>query len=220
MSPFLLPSRRDCGSSSRADEDLAERDAAVVGRHLPVAQHGEAASASCCTRADEQQRVVEHAAGRARPCRGRSRSRHALGQVERPARPRPAWNRAATSAGRRPARTSSDDRARPRAASATDRRRGRRAGRTRYAAGASRRRGRRLQLDRRLGLVVDDVPHAGQRGDRVEEPAHARGRHAAQPGLSWWASTRRSPARAGGAPRAGPASSATPAARRCASAIR
>ncbi len=38
-----------------------------------------------------------------------------------------------------------------------------------------------LQLDRRLRLEVDLVTDAEQRADRVEEPPHAGGRHAAQP---------------------------------------
>ena len=40
-----------------------------------------------------------------------------------------------------------------------------------------------LQLDRRLGFVCDHLPDAGQRRHRVEQPAHAGGRSAPEPGL-------------------------------------
>ena len=59
--------------------------------------------------------------------------------------------------------------------------------------------GERLELDRRLGLIVDLVADVEQRGDRVEQPPHARRRDDAGTGLhltqhDTTARSRRSPA--------------------------
>ena len=69
--------------------------------------------------------------------------------------------------------------------------------------------GQRLQLDRGLRLVGDLVAHAEQRGDRVEQPAHAGRRHAADAPVQLLAqharalprSSRRPAASAGSQPR-------------------
>ena len=58
--------------------------------------------------------------------------------------------------------------------------------RTRTLPSRSIRRGQALKLDRGLRLVPDPVADPGQRGHRVEQPAHAGGRRAGQMPVSSW----------------------------------
>ena len=153
---------------------------AVVGRQQPRAQHGETPVGQQPSR---PRRAAPRSGTRRRPARrvaGRSAraARSARSTIERGDR------------GVEPGGDDAPAARRPRTSATTARITG--PGRPRSVAGRSRpmpnaygrpavgAAGQPLQLDRRLGLVVDHVPHAGQRGDRVEQPAHAGGRHAAE----------------------------------------
>ena len=129
---------------------------------------------SSAGRALEQQPVLEHAAAEDDGVQPRAPA--TLGARPRGGARDRAWKRAPISA-RRPRRR--PPRARRRRSS-----RGRRA--RPPATRADRRRARRgpdrLELHRRLALVADLGAQAAERGDGVEEPAHARRQRRGQPG--------------------------------------
>ena len=129
------------------------------------------------------------------------------------------WNRAPITPAGTPARTSSTTAASTGAGSITAGVRPSSTSKAYAVAATVTVAGQALQLDGRLGLVADHLADAGQRRDRVEQPAHAGRRHASEPGFELMRSIRRS---SSGQARTGARSSsqARPAAHRCDSAIR
>ena len=203
-----------------ADEHLAERQAAVVRWHVPVAQHGEAVvpqtlSASP-TAAARSANTPPDSATVSRPVVGSAarRQRRATSAATAGVEPGADHARPAT-----PSRTSRAT-ARTTGAASSDHRRRRRRGRTGMPLNRVLAPGQPLQLDRRLGLVVDDVADARRatRPRRRAGPCSRSARSRAR-SRSWWRSTRRS-ALGAGPHRRQVGVQSTPAARRCASAIR
>ena len=162
-------------------QQLTQRDAAVVGRHVAMGDHVEtlgpqrrARPAAAAARSGTPRRTARRCgAGRRRPRRGRRRDRRPRGGTARRSRPA-----AYTGAARRRSTARQHGRG-------VDHRRRSRAVDCRRCTVAPRSASRRqpFQLDRRLRLVGDHLADAGQRRDGVEQPAHAGGRRAAEPGL-------------------------------------
>ena len=156
-----------------------------------VAQHREASRPrSWPARRRQQQRVAEHTAGRARRCSGCLAARSLHGQRRPPGRrPRGGTGRPTSSAAHAPPEVR---RRRPRRPAP---------GRRRQAGPGTARRPNGVaaphRLRRRRGpgppARSRPAPRSRRRGarrssddDRVEEPAHAGRRHAAEAGSSWW----------------------------------
>ena len=166
-------SRPPLSHAAGRDRRLAERDAAVVRRQAPREQHpqpGRSSSAGVRSSSRRFWNTPPDSTTVSSPRRSAATRAGARGRVgERAVEAR--RDRAGRDAAARSATTSAIvARASSNAAARPSRRRA--AGRRRARPGSA----ARLELGRRLALVVDDRADAAERGDRVEQPPDARRR--------------------------------------------